>query len=171
MCLAQGPVTHFCNTVCQGWLKPSASEVSTGQAALMLLTLMLCPLNYILPQVKNSAGINKVNFSCCPQSVLAMALKSFPSGANMQVSHYNVLQQVWLCSSCTHHPHLQQREQELEPQQGAGNLCHQLREPGHAVGRSPCTKRTGLLCLPASINIHLLSETDLVYFFFLGHSV
>lgn len=47
MCLAQGPVTHFCNMVCQGWLKPSISEVSSCQAALMALTLMLCPLNHI----------------------------------------------------------------------------------------------------------------------------
>lgn len=110
-----------------------------------------------------------MNFSCCLLSVLATALKGFLSGAEMQVNHYNVLQQVWLCPSCTHHAWVWQWEQ--EPHQVAENLCHQLRERGHAVGRSSlCTTGTGLLCLSGGINIHLLSETDLVYFF-LGHSV
>lgn len=49
---------------------------------------------------------------------------------------------------------------------------------GRAVGSTwgqqeqPCPTRTGLLCLSASINIHLLSEAGWVYLlFFLGHSV
>lgn len=163
MCLAQGPVTHFCNMVCQGGYNPAA--LRWGAVRLHSCCSHWCSVHWttFVPQVKNSAGIKKVNFSCCLQSILAMALKGFPSGVNMQVSHYSVLQEVWVCPSCTHHLQVRQREQELEPQQGAGSLCHQLREPGHAVGRSsPCTTRTGLLCLSASINIHLLSETDLV---------
>lgn len=175
VCLAQGSVTQFNNAGCQGWQKPSISEVSGCQAVLTPLEPMPDPLNHVVPlrwkmaqasigQIPPAARYLFSLWHCrfCRWDSSWWITTTSCSGTGLVT--------LAICTCIVSESEGRGCPRHLGTFAISWRSLAMLLVAHRGSRSSPCASRTGLLCLSASIDIHLFSEVSWFYFIFFFRS-
>lgn len=125
------------------------------------------------PQVKNGTGIYRANSSCCPLSSLwHCRFSKWDSSWWITTTSCSGTGLVTLaiCICIVSESEGRGCPRHLGTFAISWRSLAMLLVAHRGSGSSPCASRTGLLCLSASINIHLLSEASWFYLFFFFRS-